>query len=291
MVALVTGAGGFLGSYVAQHLEAVGMTVERAGRPRVEIPSPAFDALVGRSAPSLVVHCATPSSVGASVEHPAEDLYGSATVLSALLDRLEALERAPRIVFVGSAAVYGQPSKLPVDEEHPRAPLSPYGRHRAMCEDLLREREARAVVLRVFSAYGEGLRRQVLWDICRKAVESGRIELAGSGEETRDFVHARDVAAAIAAVAAHASFEGESYNVGTGTATSIHDVAMLLAADLGNVPVSFNGDRRLGDPDRWQADVSRLRKLGWAPATELRVGIRAYARWALGQLAPSSAGA
>ena len=285
MVALVTGAGGFLGPYVVERLEGAGTEVVRAGRPAIEIPSPQLDTLLERSEPGLVVHCATPSSVPRSLERPADDLHGSVTVLSQLLDRLAALPRTPRLVFIGSAAVYGQPATLPVSEDHPRRPLSPYGRHRASCEDLLRAHDVPSVCLRVFSAYGEGLRRQVLWDICRRALAAGRVDLAGTGAETRDFVHARDVAAAVAAVAAKGAFEGEPYNVGTGLATPIRELAELLVAAIDRaVPISFSGRARPGDPERWQADPGRMRALGWEPAVSLRDGAAAYARWACTQL-------
>ena len=121
-----------------------------------------------------------------------------------------------RLLLVSSAAVYGDPERLPVSEDAPLAPISPYGRHRAEAEEVALQSGAPVVIARVFSAYGEGLRRQVLWDVAQRALVGGPVELSGTGEETRDFVHARDVAAAISAIAQRSAFDGEIVNVATG---------------------------------------------------------------------------
>lgn len=275
---------------MVRRLEADGHEVAGAGRPEMELPSPAFGELVERTAPELVVHTAAPASVAGSIDDPEGDRRGSVGVLEAVLEALGGLPRPPRLVFMGSAAVYGQPESLPVSESHPLAPVSPYGTHRVECEDVLRRSGVPSVSLRVFSAYGEGLRRQVLWDICRKAVEEGAVELAGTGDETRDFVHVSDIAGAVASVAETAAFEGEAYNVGTGEATTIRALAEVLTSSLeGEVPVSFSGRSRPGDPDRWQADPGRLRGLGWHPAVRLEDGAADYARWARTELTRASA--
>ena len=289
MVALVTGAGGFIGAQVAGRLEGDGRRVLRAGRPELEIPSPAFTELVERAEPELVVHCATPASVAASVAEPGGDRRGSVGVLDALLELLEGLPRVPRLVFVSSAAVYGQPQHLPVAEDHPLAPVSPYGEHRMECERLLLAHSVPFASLRVFSAYGEGLRRQVLWDICQKALD-GSVELSGTGDETRDFVHVSDVASAVAVAAARAPFGGEAFNVGTGHETAIRDLAGALIAALGvEAALTFSGRKRPGDPDRWRADPARLGALGWQPAVNLEDGAATYARWARSERARASA--
>ena len=274
MVALVTGQNGFIGRYVVSELEAGGNEVVGAGRPNIEIPSPAFDSLVAKTRPDVVVHCAGPASVPASLERPEADRIGAVDVLRALLDRLD----GARLILVSSAAVYGNPERLPVAEESPLAPVSPYGRHRVEAEELARESGVPLVVARVFSAYGEGLRRQVLWDIARRALADGSVELSGTGDETRDFVHARDVAAAIGVIARRSEFEGEIVNVGTGVETSIARLAELITAELGGT-VSFTGVRRPGDPERWRADTTRLRSLGFEPPTPIDAGAAAYARW------------
>src|SRR5919106_1295302 len=115
MVSLVTGANGFLGGYVRSILETRGDVVV-AGRPDVHIPSAKFDSLLEAARPDLIVHCAGPASVPSSVVDPAADFEASVTVTFELLERLRSLPRPPRVVFLSSAAVYGDPSVLPVAE-------------------------------------------------------------------------------------------------------------------------------------------------------------------------------
>jgi UDP-glucose 4-epimerase len=275
VVALVTGHRGFLGSHVVAQLEAAGMDVVGAGRPDVEIPSPAFTVLLERARPDLVVHCAGPASVPASLEQPELDRTGAVDVLRALLERLD----GSRLLLVSSAAVYGDPERLPVDEDSPLSPVSPYGRHRVQAERLAAESGVPLAIARVFSAYGEGLRRQVLWDVARRALAGGPVELSGNGTETRDFIHAHDVARAVAAIASGSAFEGEVVNVGTGVETSIAHLAELITAELGVADARFTGVGRPGDPTRWCADITRLRRLGFEPMIPIEGGAAAYARW------------
>jgi len=272
---IVTGHRGFLGGYVAARLREQGEHVVGAGRPDVELLSQRFGELLARSRADLIVHCAGPASVPRSIEDPGRDRQGSVGVLRALLPQLG----STRLLLVSSAAVYGDPDRLPVSEDAPLAPISPYGWHRAEAETLALESGGPVVIARVFSAYGEGLRRQVLWDVAQRALDGGPVELSGTGDETRDFVHARDVAAAIGAIAERAAFEGEVVNVGTGVETPIAHLAELITTELGGGEVRFTEAVRPGDPTRWRADISRLRSLGFEPATSIEDGVRAYARW------------
>ena len=252
MVTLVTGANGFLGGYISRRLSEAGETVIEAGRPEVRLPSTEFDELLVRSRPDTVVHCAGPASVPFSFEDPVADLQGSAGVLATILDRLRRVDPPPRLLLLSSAAVYGEPSGLPVDERAELAPLSPYGFHRMACELVVREFNevygVPAATMRIFSAYGEGLQRQIVWDICRKAIQDERVELSGTGLESRDFIHAHDVADAAHAIFEGGSFTNEAYNVGSGRETTIRELALLLVAELGldADAVLFDGKRRPG---------------------------------------------
>jgi UDP-glucose 4-epimerase len=291
VVALVTGSQGFIGRHVCLRLEADGWFVERAGRPDIEIPSAEFDSLLDRSRPHVIVHCAGPASVPASLSDPLGDFEGSIPVLANVLDRIARLAQPPHLVLVSSAAVYGDPIEMPVAEDAPIAPVSPYGFNRQLAEILVDEfRQIFSVpvtILRVFSAYGEGLRRQLLWDVCRMVVRENAVVLAGSGVETRDFLHVTDVARAVGLVAKHPHVN-ETYNVASGVETPVADVASWIVDEIGSdVSISFSGKPRPGDPIRWSANVSKLFALGFRPSIEVEAGARAYARWARAELARS----
>jgi UDP-glucose 4-epimerase len=207
-----------------------------------------------------------------------------------LLDALR--QHAPRCRFIllSSAAVYGNPATLPIAETHAVQPLSPYGWHKRQSE-LVVEEFARiygqpALAVRIFSAYGPGLRRQVVWDICERALAAGRLTLRGTGDESRDFIHAADVARALALLAMRAPAEGEIYNLGAGRETTIRELATMLLTNFGNtIQPEFDGHATPGDPRNWRADITRLASLGYAPATTLEDGLRSVATWCLAELA------
>ena len=157
--------------------------------------------------PDVILHCAGSANVGASVVNPMADLDGNLHSLYQLLLALKSFEKRPQIIFLSSAGIYGNPRQLPVRESDAAAPMSPYGLHKHMAEELCeyynRIHGYRIRSIRIFSAYGNGLRKQLLWDIYQKYQNTGRIELFGTGEETRDFIHVSDIVRAIELILAY----------------------------------------------------------------------------------------
>jgi UDP-glucose 4-epimerase len=289
---LVTGADGFLGTHVCRRFERDGWTVERVsrrgapgpGRHVVDLPDPDFDDVLSATRPDVLIHAAGPASVPASVADPAADFRGSAAATSAILDSLR--RRAPRCVFAfpSSGAVYGNATQGPVNESAPIAPLSPYGWHKRISELLCEEYAAiygvRSVVFRIFSAYGEGQRKQVVYDLFRKISDPAHasIDVIGTGAEARDFVHAADIAEAMHC-AIRAGLAGP-VNVGTGSATAVADLVQMMRAAAGSAkPVRFTGAARRGDPDVMNADTGRLVAIGFSPQVSLAQGLRRYLDW------------
>jgi UDP-glucose 4-epimerase len=294
---LVTGAGGFLGSAIAGHLRRRRRSVLGVGRTppaarsfdfrRLVLPSPAFAAVVRAFRPAVLVHAAGPASVPASMERPWRDLRASVDLLAFVLDVLRREAPACRVLFLSSAAVYGEPRRLPIREDDERRPISAYGVHKMLCEDLAdaygRLYGTRTCSVRIFSAYGEGLHRQVVFDMWRKLRRGGRVELHGTGEESRDFVHATDVARGVEAVIRAGDRARAAYNLSSGEETPISELAAQMR-ELVNpeARVTFTGAVRKGDPRRWHADVVRLSDLGFAARSPLRAGLRAVVRhWQL----------
>jgi len=292
--AIVTGSSGFLGSRIAGLLVEDGYRVVGVDRGpesaagvvpvSVSLPDPALDDILVAEQPTLIVHAAGPASVGHSVDDPRADFEGSVRVHVHLLDSVRRCAPDTRVIALSSAAVYGNPVALPVTEDAPLAPISPYGYHKVMCESLLHEYSSlygiKTCALRVFSAYGAGLRRQLLWDVCTKAAHDQAVRLFGTGHETRDFVHADDVARAVRVLANRASFDGEPYNVASGQETSVREIAELIVGHVSpGKPIEFSGEQRGGDPLRWRADIARIGSLGFRPECSLQDGVTDYAAW------------
>lgn len=296
---LVTGVAGFLGRYLADEFGKANATVlgldllppeatqtmgSGLSYRQMPLPSAEFERTLSDFQPDVFVHCAGRASVALSMENPQTDFTDSVGLTFQMLESLRRHAGACRFIFLSSAAVYGNPPSLPVAETHPISPLSPYGYHKRQCE-LLVEEFARVfrlptLAVRIFSAYGRGLRRQVIWDICERALKTKRLSLRGTGKESRDFIHARDVARAIVLLADRAPAEGEVYNLATGVESAIEDVATALLKCL-ELPIraEFDGARPAGDPANWRADISRISALGFAPTVSLPQGLEEVALW------------
>jgi UDP-glucose 4-epimerase len=288
----VLGGGGFLAGYIARHYRSQGWRVVLIGRGAAveagdsdarhvwQLPHQEFAHLLAVERPQLCVNATGRASVPASVLEPLADFEASTTVNFRILDDLR--RRSPETIYIhlSSAAVYGNPVRLPVHEDAEIAPISPYGWHKRLSEIVIEEHATlfgmRAASLRIFSAYGEGLHRQVIWDLISKmrAAASGPVEILGLPEDTRDFIHAADVAAALAAVVEHGALKGECYNAAYGRQVSIRELAELIAARCAQrAAVRFTNVRSPGHPGRWHADISKLRALGFAPGISLERGI------------------
>ncbi len=170
--------------------------------------------------------------------------------------------------------MYGNPESLPVTEGHVTNPILPYGFHKFQCDQLCKEFSQvyglKTAIIRIFSAYGPGLHRQVIWDVCYKAMTQESVLLKGTGDESRDFIHAADIARALMSVAISSPMNGDIYNLGSGLEVSIQNMANLILANLKNqCSLEFDGIIPEGNPLNWVADISKMKKLGYSPSVQL----------------------
>lgn len=295
---IITGVNGFIGrsarEYFSNEYEMTGIDLA-AAYCEERVPIHYYQCNMSKDAqelaniftdvqPDVVLHCAGSANVGASVINPMADLDGNLHSLYQLLLALKAFEKKPKIIFFSSAGVYGNPARLPITEADASAPISPYGLHKRMCEELCsyynQVHGFRIRSVRIFSAYGNGLRKQLLWDIYQKYANTGKIKLFGTGSETRDFIHISDIMQALELILAYDGPE-EIFNVANGEEVSIRELAETYAAELGEPAdiVSFNGETKVGDPQNWRADISLLRRIGYERKMDLKAGIRSYVEW------------
>lgn len=279
--AIVTGASGFIGSAVVRALRASGHEVREVGTSTTSAPLNA-ERIGALGVFDLLVHCAGGSSVSASVDDPQADFQKTVPPFTLLLEHIRKHTRGARVVLLSSAAVYGDAPDRPTVETSAIAPVSPYGVHKRMCEDLClsygKLYGISSVVLRLFSVYGAGLRKQLLWDAAQK-VRRGDLAFAGTGDETRDWLHVDDAASLVVAAAPHASTSVPILNGAAGEGVTVRRVLELLLAELGSGSPTFSGIARRGDPRHYCADIRAARALGWSPRVELARGIADYAAW------------
>jgi UDP-glucose 4-epimerase len=223
-------------------------------------------------------------SVGDSLADPDLDLADNAGRLVHFFESVRRKSPKTRLVYVSSAAVYGEVKELPVTESAPLQPISPYGVSKLAGESYARVYHhlyaLQTLVARPFSVYGPGARKQVVWDLMVKLYSGDGAVLQGTGKETRDFVYVDDVCAALVNIAL-AGEPGQVYNVCSGRETSIADLAGCLSQLAGKPEVRFAGTHRAGDPSRWRGDPSRLRAIGWEPRVDLGPGLAQTLAWYL----------
>jgi UDP-glucose 4-epimerase len=293
---LVTGAYGFVGRHAARAAAAAGYRVAGIGHgswSREE--SRAWGVqdwhtedvtleslLTYGGTPDVICHCAGSGSVGFSMTHPQQDFSRTVVGTLAVLEFIRQSSPKTRLVLPSSAGVYGQCEQMPISIDTPLRPTSPYGLHKKMAEELCqsyaRNFDVRCAIVRLFSVYGIGLRKQLLWDACQK-ISSSESEFFGTGEETRDWIHVDDAAALLILAAEHASSSTPIANGGTGLAATISEVTGLVAQRFGTSPPTFSGRSRPGDPAHYQSSLDEALAWGWRPQYEWRQEIGRYVDW------------
>lgn len=295
----VTGAAGFIGSHVASFHTRLGhrvLTDVNQAQPRSAGHGPLGEAAILRSLggerPDVIVHAAGSGTVAQVAADPAKCLPANLSSLLAVLEYARIHAPQAHIVLLSSAALYGNAPAFPQSESDAREPVSLYGVAKAQSEELAafygHQHGLASTSVRLFSVYGPGLRKQLLWDAMVK-FRYGPASFFGTGRELRDWVHIDDVVEFIAQLAGIVTRSPLTAGLGaincaSGRAASTAEVLGILASASGAAPPEFNGQTRPGDPPCLLADCSRaLDLLGWKARIEWRTGVAAYAQWYLEQ--------
>jgi NAD dependent epimerase/dehydratase len=306
---LVTGAGGFIGSHLAELLTQAGANVrafvrytsrgdhgwledvEPDAAKAIEIfrgdladPEAVSGAMHGCE---VVFHLGALIPIPYSYRHPREFVTAN---VECTLNVLEAARREEpaRIVHTSTSEVYGTAQTVPIDERHPQHPQSPYAATKVGADQLAlsfqRSFGTPVVVARPFNTYGpRQSARAVIPTIITQALARDVVEL-GATAPTRDFLYVEDTARGIVRCAEVDGAAGEVINLGTGTEVSIGELVERVLRLLGrDVPVALDEDR-LRPPDseveRLVADTTRAKELlGWEPWVELDEGLRRTIDW------------
>ncbi|HUR12750.1 MAG TPA: SDR family oxidoreductase [Flavitalea sp.] len=292
---LILGSEGFIGSNLVKHFQTTEFTVtgcdlyetsreQNYRYYKVSRLSPGWEEIFSGRHFDFCINAAGSGNVPYSMSHPLADFEANTLDVIRVLDAIRQFDPGCRYVHLSSAAVYGNPIQLPVNESASTTPLSPYGFHKLMSEFVCREYyqvfDIRSVIIRPFSVYGEGLRKQLFWDICNKLKNEENIKLFGTGKESRDFLHVRDLALLIQRIMEQLDFSCNVINAGSGTESTLQVVADVMQRTFkGKKKISFSGEVRKGDPVNWRADTSIYKKLGFTPSITLEDGIPVYVNW------------
>ena len=251
---------------------------------KVEKKEPNYNKVFKQVSASICLNASGAANVPLSFDHPLMDYELNVINIMKMLEAIRISNPKTKLINISSAAVYGTPLQLPVSEHADVAPISPYGFHKRQSELLCNEYATlfgiKTCSIRVFSAYGPGLKKQIFWDLFQKTNKSKTVELLGTGDESRDYIFVEDLVRATEVIAINANLRGEVINVATGIETTIREAAktFIKAMDWDG-EICFSGSKRKGDPENWCADISKIKEMGYSSEFSLDAGLKAYCRW------------
>ena len=300
---LVVGGAGYIGSHMVKRLRRAGFHVVvaddlSAGRREATLGAPlhvgdigdaAFvDALLHETRPAAVMHFASFIQVGESVANPAKYYRNNVAATQVLLDGMRA-HGVARFIFSSTAAIFGDPQYVPIDEAHPKAPINPYGRSKwfveQMLEDFDRAYGLKSTCLRYFNAAGADPDGELgechepethLIPLILQVASGRRAHITVYGDDyatpdgtcVRDYIHVEDLCDAhlLALRRLLDGADSARYNLGNGNGYSVREVIEAVRRVTGHAIPVVTGARREGDPPVLVADASAARDtLGWRP--------------------------
>ncbi len=317
---LVSGGAGYIGSFTVNLLKKAGFdtfvfdsleTGHFQAIPGVKIYQGnlqkdflLLDKIFKKEKPQAVIHFAAYIEVGESVQNPQKyffnNVFGTLNLLKVMIEN-----KVLKIVFSSTAAVYGEPKKIPIDEDDTKLPTNPYGESKLMIEKILNWYDKAyglsSVALRYFNACGAALDGSFGQDYPRpthlitRACEAAlgkRKDFQINGDDyptpdgtcIRDYIHVLDLAQAHLAALEFLNKKGKGYhyyNVGTGEGYSVLEVVKMVKKISG---IDFNspiGPRREGDPAKLVAKAEKIKKeLGWKPKySDLKTIVESAWKW------------
>jgi UDP-glucose 4-epimerase len=293
--ALITGGAGFIGSHMVDRLAdecsitvldnlSAGTLDNLKGQSLTLIKGDLRDeAMVMKAIDGIdiIFHFGANASVPFSVDNPRYDFetnaLGTFNVLNAALK-----SDVAKIVYASTAAVYGEPKQIPIQETHPLEPISPYGASKLAAERMgfafKKTYGLGFAAVRIFNTYGPRQPRYVMYDFIHKLrKDPSFLEVLGTGEQVRDYCYVSDMVEAFMLVAEKGN---GVYNAAGGSPVSIKELAELTVSIISpGAEIRYGGKTWKGDINTLYADITRLKKLGFAPKVDIAHGVKKMIRW------------
>ncbi|MDQ3254291.1 MAG: NAD-dependent epimerase/dehydratase family protein [Acidobacteriota bacterium] len=300
---LVTGGAGFIGSHLVEELirrNARVTVVDDLSTGFVSNLASVADQIdfrkldLGRDDPrsllaegefDTIFHLAGHANVPESVQEPRRDLEKNLLGAFNLIEAVRHLTPQTKVLFASSAAVYGESSGKPFQEDDPVVPLAPYGVSKLAAERYMnvytRSYDLRTASLRLFPVYGPRSKAHVIYDLmCKISDNPEELFVHGDGTQVRDFTYVTDAVEAFLTIAEESPLRGEVYNVAAGEPISIGELAKMICVKMSAAPrFAYSGTVSPGVSHAWSADVSRLQNLGYRSRMNLIDGLNKTVAW------------
>lgn len=290
---LVLGGGGFIGTHLVAALTKSNHKIEVAGHNLESLSGGTIECLPGDlnnhlyqrcTAPDFIFHLAGGASVTSSLQDPHHDFAKTLPHLSALLHKMQTDWPQARLIYLSSAAVYGENASASTSIQCPLKPISPYGLHKQLAEKMIQFYSSRyqlsVQIVRPFSVYGEGLRKQLLWDALNKA-QRGEFSYFGSGDQQRDWIYISDlIDFLLSLMTQNVNEQNQLLNAGTGKGITVKQIlTMLLKIANYPWPPEFSSIGKPGDPDNLVACSQEQIAYPQLKHTSLQQGLERYITW------------
>ncbi|WP_456399843.1 NAD-dependent epimerase/dehydratase family protein [Persephonella sp.] len=305
MAVLVTGGAGFIGSHLVEILSKSGeevLVIDNLSTGRLEnlncsdnvifiegdVSNRQFVSEIFGTFPiNKVFHLSAVSSVEKSVRSPVETHMSNFDATMYIIEESRK-KGISKLVYTSSAAVYGNNLNLPLSENSPVNPITPYGVDKYGSERYVLNAYnlygLNTTAFRLFNVFGErqnptsdysGVISIFIDRIKRyKLGEKTEITIYGDGNQTRDFVYVKDVVDIIYKISNMEKSNGEVYNIGTGMAVSINEIVEILKELVGDLPPVVYRESRSGDIKRSLADIKKIKEIGAVPKFSFKEGLK-----------------
>jgi nucleoside-diphosphate-sugar epimerase len=230
--------------------------------------------------PNVIIHCAGSGSVTKSIQNPKIDYEKNVNTTKELIKFISELTKKPKVIMFSTAAVYGNSCEK---NKKQLKPISPYGRNKLKSENILLKKSKKfrfeLMILRFYSIYGVGLKKQLIWDVCEKINNKINV-FYGSGNEMRSWINIKDVNRLIQFLIKKGSISNQTLDIsGNDVVKNKFLVKKLFKLlNINKLPY-FNKKNKKGDPIDQIFNNSILKNLGWKPKINLSNGLKEYAQW------------
>ena len=227
----------------------------------------------------LIIHCAGSGSVGLSKKENYKKNY---LTTKSVLDFSVQLKEKPKIIFMSSYSLYGNSYTKPINENCALKPTSSYALTKKSSEDILLKYSQvyglKIVILRLASIYGEGLKKQLIFDSCEK-ISNNRNIFYGTGNEIRDWLHVSDLCALVYKVIKKDLKKNMIVNCGSGKGSRVKDIIEIVKKQFNpSIKIKYVKAKQKS-PNVLITDIKLAKSFKWAPKINIKKGILEYTKW------------